>query len=143
MTEHFTLQELTHSHKAETLGIDNTPPQELLPNLQVLAEGLEVLRALLGHPILISSGYRCQALNSAVHGVAHSAHEEGFAADFSCPDYGTPIQVVQFLASVPLVFDQIIQEGSWVHVSFAPADRCEILTAHFTDGKATYTKGLA
>jgi len=143
MTEHFTLQELTHSRTAETLGIDNTPPQEVLPNLQVLAEGLEVLRALLGHPLTVSSGYRCPQLNAAVHGASHSAHEEGFAADFTCPDYGTPLQIVQFLASVPLVFDQIIQEGNWVHASFAPAQRGEILTAHFDGGKATYTRGLA
>lgn len=142
MSEHFTLQELTHSRTAETLGIDNTPPQEVLPNLQVLAEGLEVLRALLGHPLIVSSGYRCPQLNAAVHGASHSAHEEGFAADFTCPGFGTPLQIVQFLATIPLEFDQIIQEGAWVHASFAPASRGEILTAHVNNGKTTYTKGL-
>jgi len=142
LTEHFSLAELTASDTAAQEGIDNTPSDEITSNLQGVAEGLEKVRAILGTPMHINSGYRCAALNAAVHGVAHSAHEEGFAADFTSPDFGEPLAIVQHLQQTDLAFDQIIQEGTWVHISFDPQMRHQVLTAHFNNGVATYTKGV-
>lgn len=142
LTQHFSLEELTHSDTAEEKGIDNTPPSEYLPNLLGLAVGMERVRTLLGGPIRVNDGYRCPELNEAVHGAAHSAHETGWAADFTCADFGVPLDIVKAIAASDIQFDQVIQEGTWVHISFEPALRQQALTAHFVNGKATYTSGV-
>lgn len=140
LTEHFSLEELTASKTAAAHKIVNTPDAVSAANLKVLADGLEQVRGLLNAPIDIHDGYRCPALNKAVGGVPNSAHAEGYAADFVCPGYGTPLEIVEKLQNA-VVFDQLIQEGTWVHISFAPTLRKQVLTAHFVDGKATYTRG--
>ena len=143
LTEHFSTEELTASSTAQRFSIDNTQPAEILPRLNVLAHGLEIVRTLLGdHPLHIDSGYRCPELNAAVKGARDSAHMKGYAADFTCADYGTPLDIVQTLAHSDVQFDQIIQEGTWVHISFDPQLRREILTAHFGADGTTYSKGV-
>lgn len=143
LTEHFSLEELTFSSTAAVRGIDNTPSDEIVKNLSVLAVALEAVRALLGFPLHIDSGYRCAALNEAVRGVADSAHVTGFAADFICPEFGAPLEIVKkIVAGSSIRFDQVIQEGSWVHLSVAPTMRQEVLTAHFVNGRASYQHGI-
>jgi zinc D-Ala-D-Ala carboxypeptidase len=142
LTQHFTLEELVFSSTAQRLGIDNTPDPGKVKNLTTLANGLEQVRALLGAPMHIDSGYRCPALNKAVGGVANSAHVDGYAADFVCPDYGTPLQVARTIAGSGIAFDQCIQEGTWVHISFDPRLRHQALTATFGPNGATYTGGV-
>lgn len=144
LSQHFSLDEFTHSDTAIRRSIDQTPPPVVLKNLAVAASQMELVRTLLGgKAIHVNSGYRSPVLNHAVGGAVNSAHLTGYAVDFTCADYGTPKQIVQMLAACPiLTFDQIIQEGTWVHISFAPAARREILTAHFGQGGTTYTKGV-
>ena len=81
--------------RGRTNGIDNTPPPEIVENLKRLAAGLETVRALLGAPLEISSGYRCAALNEAVGGSGASQHLLGLAVDFACPGFGTPLEVAR------------------------------------------------
>ena len=143
LSPNFSLEELTASDTAAQNGIDNTPTSAVLANLSVLASGLEAVRALLGNlPIHINSGYRCPELNKLVGGESNSAHMDGFAADILCPQFGTPLAIVQFIAKSHLDFDQIIQEGTWVHCSFAPALRGMTMTAHFGPGGTTYSNGI-
>jgi Peptidase M15 len=142
LTDHFTLRELTFSSTALRLGIDNTPTDAIIANLRILAQGLERVRALLGHPMHIDSGYRCEALNAAVRGSTTSAHLRGYAADFVCPGYGAPLKIVQAVLRSGIAFDQCIEEGTWVHISFDPRLRNEVLTAHFGPGGTTYTRGV-
>jgi hypothetical protein len=142
LTGHFTLQELTFSSTAARLGINNTPGEEVVAHLRALAQGLERVRALLGHPMHIDSGYRCEALNAAVRGSKTSAHLHGYAADFVCPGYGTPLRIVQAVLRSGIPFDQCIEEGTWVHISFDPRLRSEVLTAHFGPDGTTYTRGI-
>ena len=142
LTDHFTLEELTASQTASRRGLDNTPPSDILPHLIVLAQGLERVRALLGKPMLVSSGYRAPAVNEAVGGSSHSAHCLGYAADFICPAFGTPRDVAVAVRDSGIPFDQIIMEGTWVHLSFDPKMRRQALTAHFGGGSATYTEGI-
>jgi Peptidase M15 len=142
LTEHFTLEELCFSSIAMARHIDNSPPPAVSEALGTLAAGLEHIRAELGAPMHIDSGYRCPALNRAVRGVSTSAHTTGYAADFICPAFGSPAEIVRHLAyNTALKFDQLIQEGTWVHVSFDPKLRRQVLTAHFGAGKTTYTPG--
>lgn len=145
LTPHFSLEELTRSSTAARLGIDNTPSEEVLHNLQETAERMEILRKLLGvysSPIYVDSGYRSPELNKAVGGSKTSAHLTGLAVDFVCPSVGTPKEIVQVLARSGLQFDQLIQEGTWVHVSFDPRMRGQVLTARFGASGVTYTVGV-
>ncbi len=66
----------------------------------------------------------------------------GFAADFVCPSFGSPLEIVKAIAVSNINFDQCIQEGTWVHISFDPAMRREVLTANFHQGEAYYTEGV-
>ena len=144
LTDHFTMTELTASIVAERKGINNTAPDSLMPHLFILAVGLEQIRKLLGgHPIKINSAYRCEALNTEIGGAKNSAHLDGYAADFTCSVFGSPRDICEAVITAGIKFDQIIDEGTWVHVSFAPAMRGEVLTAHRTPRSTTsYTRGL-
>jgi hypothetical protein len=62
----------------------------------------------------------------------------------TCPLHGEPLDIVKKIVSYPMIqFDQVIQEGAWVHFSVAPAMRQQVLTAHFVDGVARYQEGVS
>ena len=141
LSPNFSLSDLVRSETAEERGIDNRPPPEIIENLKRLAAGLEKVRALLGAPLEISSGYRCAALNEAVGGSGTSQHMQGLAVDFECPAFGTPLEIADAIGRSGLVFDQCILEyGRWVHLSFSDAPRRRLLTI-YDDGKG-YVAGL-
>lgn len=125
LSPHFTVEEFIRSDVATRKGIYNFPPADVLENLRVLAEKLEAVRTLLGRPVLVSSGYRCEELNTAIGGSKTSKHMTGLAADFTCPAFGTPMMVFDVLRSqkAALGYDQLILEfppEGWVHIGFAP-----------------------
>ena len=141
LSSHHSLAELIRSETAVARNIDNDPPLELLPNLERLAQGLDRVRALLGHPLEISSGYRSRELNTAVGGAPGSKHTLGLAADFCCEAFGTPLAIALAIAASDIPFDQCILEfGRWVHLSFAPEERREVLTIY--DTEVGYLEGL-
>lgn len=144
LSPNFTLDEFTTSETALRKGIDNTPTPLVTEKLRMLAATLEQVRSLLGNnSIRISSGYRCLALNRAIGSGDLSAHVLGYAVDFTCPKFGTPKEVANKIAESPIKFDQLIYEGTWIHLSVDPRNRREVLTAHFGKGKTSYTKGIA
>jgi len=131
LSRYYTLARLIHSDTARDRGIDNTPPPALLPNLRLLARGLDRVRLLLGHPLDISSGYRSPALNASVGGAPNSQHSQGLAADFTCPGFGPPLAVARALRDSAIAFDTVICEfGEWIHVSFTAAPRRRIMTIY-------------
>ena len=101
--QHFTIQELSASASAERLTIDNTPPRAAQRMLTILVEQLlDPIRRRYGAPIIVTSGYRCPALNTAVGGVANSHHIVGCAADIVAPllsPQGGKNQTAPFLSS--------------------------------------------
>ena len=129
LSPHFSLAELTASSTARRLGIDNTPPPELMPRLVLTAEMLERIRTTLGVPITVTSGYRGRQVNQAVGGVTSSDHTQGHAADIVAPGYGTPYQIAKALAPLVSVLGigQLILEcvkgKQWVHVSTRVPDK--------------------
>lgn len=149
LSEHFTLAELIHSDTAKARKISNLPTEEHLANLRVAAEGMERVRALLGGmPIQVTSGYRSAELNAAVKGSKTSDHLEGFSVDFGRPGM-THYDVVQTIMSDAALMesvDQLIYEkGRWVHISFAPRRKKEVLTAYLkaeTGERIHYMLGL-
>ena len=101
--QHFTIQELSASATAERLTIDNTPSRAAQRMLTILVEQLlDPIRRRYGAPIIVTSGYRCPALNTAVGGVANSHHIVGCAADIVAPllsPQGGKNQTAPFLSS--------------------------------------------
>ena len=115
--------EMMRSDTAARKGIDNKIPKEYMDNvLQLIEKVLDPLREAYGKPIIVTSGYRCPALNKAVGGSATSDHMRGCAADI----VGTPNtqaenkRLFYLIQSMGLDFDQLIDEKgfSWVHVSY-------------------------
>ena len=145
LSEHFSLDEFTASQTATRQGIKNTPSAAVVENLRMLATLLEQIRTLLGsHSIHISSGFRSLALNRHIGSNDTSAHVRGYAADFTCPAFGKPIEVAKKIAESNLKFDQIICEGNaWIHISCDPQNRRQVLTARFEHGHTYYTTGIA
>jgi zinc D-Ala-D-Ala carboxypeptidase len=139
LSDNFYLAEFVQSDTALRLGIQNIPSPSIMGNLKKLADGLEKVRALLGHPITVSSGYRSPTLNRAIGGSENSAHCLGYAADIKCWKFGTPDEIVRKIKDSDIQVDQVIAEGNWTHISFAPAMRNQYLRALFDNkGKATY-----
>lgn len=137
LSPHFSLGEMTATQHRE---IDNTPPDTIVDVLRDTALRLEEVRDLLGDRVItVSSGYRCPALNKAVGGAAFSAHVTGRAVDFNCFGFGSPIDVCRAIVASPLPFDQIIEEGTWTHISFDPRMRRQVLTK---DPHGGYAAGL-
>ena len=90
---------------------------------------MEEVRRLLGDRVIsVSSGYRSRALNRAVGGSRTSAHLRGQAIDFNCFGFGAPLEVCRLIANSSLPFDQLIEEGSWCHISFDPRLQRQVLT---------------
>lgn len=115
LTEHFSLEELTHTDHRE---FDNTPNDAELANLRRLAEFLEEVKDLLdGKPIMVNSAFRCKQVNDAVGSKDSSQHRVGCAADIRVPGM-TPDQVVKAVINSSLPFDQVIREfDRWTHIS--------------------------
>ena len=84
LTPHFALHEFIRSATARKHGIANYPLPEAVENLKLLCHHtLEPLREALGLPVVITSGYRCKALNNIIaHHSNRSQHMKGQAADF-------------------------------------------------------------
>jgi hypothetical protein len=146
VTKNFHLSEFIVSDTATRLGIDNTPNAPIVATLlNVLIPAMQSVRDLLDASVTIKSGYRCPALNAAVRGSQNSQHVDGHACDFVAPDFGKPSEVARFLVEHmdKVRFDQLIQEGGWVHISFSPRPRNQVLTAHFNGGGVRYTQGLS
>lgn len=115
LTEHFTLEELTHTDHRE---LENTPNETELANIQRLAEFLEAVKVVLeGKPIMVNSAFRSKAVNDAVGSKDTSQHRVGCAADIRVPNM-TPDAVVRAIIASDLPYDQVIREfDRWTHVS--------------------------
>ena len=137
--KYFTLKELCTSDVANARKIDNFPSFTIVEHLTELTKNiLEPLRAAWGSSIIVSSGFRCDALNRAVGGVSTSAHRLGYAADLfpgngKIDEFGKFVK--DFLLKNNIKFDQLLYEvrdkKRWVHVSLRSStgsQRCETKT---------------
>ena len=115
LTEHFTLEELTHTDHRE---FDNTPNADQINNLERVAELLEQVKKMLGgKPIMVNSAFRSLQVNAAVGSKPTSQHCLGCAADIRVPGM-TPDEVVKAIRASDIQYDQLIREfDSWTHIS--------------------------
>lgn len=141
----FTLDEMIRSSTASRRGIDNMPPPVIIERLRLLCEHvLEPVRSHWKRPVIVTSGYRSPALNSAIGGSGTSQHSQGEAADFTV--HGTSnIEVCRWITA-NLEYDQLIYEfgeDGWVHCSWSKSRlRNMELTARRVSGKTVYIAGI-
>jgi zinc D-Ala-D-Ala carboxypeptidase len=148
ISEHISYKEATRSVTALRLGIDNTPNEYQLQNMELIAEKVfEPLRKAVGGPIKINSFFRCEDLNKAIGGSSRSQHCQGRAIDID-DNYGymSNNDMYKYIKQ-NLDFDQLIFEfpddkgnASWIHVSYVDADsnRKRCLKAIKENGKTKY-----
>ena len=143
LTEHFFVEEVSvTSHK----GVDNTPSSEILSNAKFIAYKMERVRHLLrDNVITVLSWYRSKQLNKLVGGSKKSDHLKATAIDFVCFGFGSPRQVCIALTPylVELGINQLIYEGTWVHISFSippSVPKHQVLT--YDKRSKTYLTGL-
>lgn len=127
LSPHFSLAEMVIT---QVRDVDNTPGETELANLTQTAERMEIVRGILGNkPITVSSGYRSPEVNERVGGSKTSAHMSGWAVDFICPGFGSPLDVCREIGMSGIHFDQCIYEyEAWCHLSFHPDMRHQVLT---------------
>lgn len=121
-SEFFSLAELIKSSTATKHHIDNTPPSDVVKNLQYGVDMvLDPLRRIYGKPIIITSGFRCQKLNTLVGGVSNSWHTQGNAADIHVASLTEATKLFSNLQKIPSV-DTVLFEhsssGQWLHVQW-------------------------
>lgn len=85
-TTYFKPSEFVNSRTADSLGIDNMPDYDAIwfKLIDIINYVLIPVRKRINMPLIISSGYRCPRLNSAVKGAARSYHMFGRACDIYC-----------------------------------------------------------
>ena len=148
ISEHISYKEGVYSITATRLGIDNTPNNEQLDNMEVIAEKVfEPLREWVGGPIKINSFFRCPDLNKAIGGSSKSQHCHGQAIDID-DTFGVVANsdMYKYIKN-NLDFDQLIwefgddEDPNWVHVSYVSKEgnRNRCLRASKNNGKTVYS----
>jgi len=147
ISKHITYKEATRSVTALRLGIDNTPNDYELQNMELIAEKVfEPLRRAVNGPIKINSFFRCEELNKAIGGSNRSQHCQGRAIDID-DFYGyVSNSYMYYYIKDNLDFDQLIwefgtdTEPDWVHISYVDGDsnRKRCLLAYKENGKTKY-----
>lgn len=131
LSPHFSLEELTITQVRQ----DNTPPPAVIEALKDTAMRMEGVRnALGGKPVIVNSGYRSPLVNRVVGGSPTSAHMSGRAVDFICPAFGPPLSIARVIIASSVKFDQLIEEGTWVHISFDERMRGQVLSKSSAGG---------
>lgn len=146
LSKNLSLAEMLNSESAKRRGISNQPTPEHVENMKLLATKVfQPIRDHFGVPIIISSGYRSKALNTAIGGSQASQHSKGEAMDIDMDNTSlTNAQIFHWIKD-NLVFDQIIWEfgtntnPDWVHVSYSSkGNRKQVLKAVKVKGKTHY-----
>ena len=147
ISDHVSYKEGIHSNTAIRRGIDNTPNDEQLANMETLAEKIfEPLRIYVGGPIKINSFFRSPELNTAIGGSKTSQHCKGQAMDID-DTFGrmTNAEMYHWIKD-NLDFDQMIWEfgdddnPNWVHISYVSPEKNRriCLKAYKLNGKTKY-----
>jgi hypothetical protein len=140
-------------------GINNNLPDGVIRKnaLNLCKSILDIIRDYYNKPLIITSGYRCDKVNSAIGGAKTSQHRFGNAVDF----YVVGINLKQIFNDIstgkikstdgkPLMnlIDQMIIEnldsnnntysGSWLHIGRSSKPRHQKMLAKFIGGKPNY-----
>jgi len=147
ISKHISDKEGIYSNTAIRRGIDNTPNEEQLSNMRLIADRIfEPLRVYVNGPIKINSFFRSPKLNKAIGGSSKSQHCHGQAIDLD-DTFGemTNAEMYEFIKT-HMDFDQLIWEfgdsnnPAWVHVSYVSPEenRNRCLKAYKKNGRTKY-----
>lgn len=81
LAENFTFDELTSTSHNELLEENRESAKSFMKQLKYVAGTLEEIRAVLGVPLRVTSGFRSSQLNKLVGGSPTSGHTKGLCAD--------------------------------------------------------------
>lgn len=147
ISKHVSLREGVFSQTATRRDLDNTPNEEQLENMKLVAEKVfEPLREWVGGPIKINSFFRGLPLNKAIGGAKSSQHMKGQAMDIDDTfGHATNAEMYKWVKE-NLDFDQMIWEfgtdknPNWVHVSYVSPEknRNRCLLAYKENGRSKY-----
>ena len=119
------MAEMTNSETAKKKGIKNEPDETQRRNIETLVnELLDKVRERWGKPLRVTSGFRCEKLNSAVGGVKKSHHTLGCAADIVAGTAKDNRLLYDMIVKSGLKYTQLIGEKAtatgcqWVHISY-------------------------
>lgn len=124
--KYFSYSEFFKSDVAEKHQVKNIPDDaqlsQVLGNIKALVLNvLDPLRAMMGRPIIITSGYRSKRVNELVGGSIFSQHMSGKAADIHVQGY-TPEQMDMVYRTIQMYcdFDQLIlyPHKNIIHISW-------------------------
>lgn len=119
-----TINDLMQSETAKRMGINNSLPTggeaKCMASLGLVVDVLNDIQRKFGKPVVVTSGYRCEALNKAVGGVPNSQHMLGEAVDFYMPT--VPLLRVFGYVLDNVEFDQAImyRRKHIIHLSVRP-----------------------
>lgn len=147
----FSIEELTRSETAARKGLKNTPDNDAILNLEYLAQTLlQPIRDYFGEPLVVTSGFRTTAVNTAVGGAYGSFHRFGMAADvrFEKKSSRKLVELFSYVYT-SLPFTELIAEelpDGWVHVAIQRGRENERQLKYKLRGqgviKATYSEVL-
>ena len=141
LSKHVTRSEFERSETAINRGIDNSMNEWEIERAKLVCENcFEPIRAKVGAPIRINSGFRSGALNRAIGGATTSQHSLGEAIDLDLHDRDLFEWIIDNVE-----FDQLIFEGGttekadWFHISYRKGRlRKQVLRMVKKGGKSTY-----
>ena len=147
ISEHVSYNEGVRSNTALRLGINNTPDDLTIQNMETTAEKIfEPLRIWVDGPIKVNSFFRCLKLNTAIGGAKSSQHMKGQAMDIDDTfGHATNAEMYHWIKE-NLDFDQLIWEfgnddnPNWLHVSYVSPEknRNRCLKAYKEQGRSKY-----
>ncbi len=124
LSDNFYLSEFTRSRTAIQNDFKEqfSPPSNVINGLGGLVQNiLQPLRVEFQNRIYITSGYRCERVNTAVGGSANSDHMRGMASDVTCSNTE---QLYNLCLAMNLPFKQLIwyKNRNFVHMSYDKND---------------------
>jgi len=135
--KYFKLEEFT---KTGT-GLPNIPGPQERKNIEALIVNvLDPARAEFGAAVVVTSGFRSEAVNAKIGGAKNSQHTKGEAADLQSADKKRLFDIIKKQAR----FDQLIWEfgdakqPKHIHVSWSSSPRRQVLKAVTENGKTKY-----
>ena len=145
MTKHFTFEELTNTSNVELLEANRESAKAFMKQLKYVAGTLEEIRAVLGVPLRVTSGFRNNALNKAVGGSATSGHTKGLCADIV--PIGISIEdafdLILFnkdkCPSLKKCIKEKVSGSEWLHIE-TKTDKFQPTKFYTTNNGKTYTE---
>ena len=137
LTPHFSLCELAGTSVVKYQKQNLEKAQEQMGKMYMLAGFAERVREIIGYPLIITSGFRCTALNNYLGGALVSQHLLCEALDIVCKKM-TVKGMYNKIKSSDLKYDQMIIEtnkagAEWLHISIGSRkQRLQYKDGHYT-----------